>query len=487
MQFNSIPASNIAAVYPAVIGGGGNPLGLNTTLFVNEAVYPNYEYFSNTLVGQHYGLESDVYKFATVYFNGFNGATTRPNSLFIATYNSDEYPATIIGGDITGTSIADLKLINGSLNIVVDGVSKNVTVDLSTANSYSDAAALIGTALTLTCVYQSTTKGFVIQSGTTGEGSTISFATGTVADKLKLTQDTGAILNNHTTQDTPETAALSAIQFSSNFVNFTYANGVFDDDALKAFATWITQQNSRFKLYTWGLDPVALGQSGASFGEWAKENTSGVVPIYGTFDKAAFFCGVSGSINYQEANGRTTTAFRSQDGLVPDVTNEADAETLVKNGYSFYGAWATANDRFQFAGNGSVTGQYKWIDNFDFQVFLRTQLQLAYMNMFQAQKTIPYNDQGIATVRAYSQDPIDQGINFGGIRAGVNLSNAQKFQVNQEAGFDAASQLFAQGWALSITLPDSQTRVARESFIIKLFYTDGSSMQRLEMTATNVQ
>ncbi|WMC00435.1 tail sheath protein [Acinetobacter phage Ab65] len=57
MQFNSIPASNIAAVYPAVIGGGGNPLGLNTTLFVNEAVYPNYEYFSNTLVGQHYGLE----------------------------------------------------------------------------------------------------------------------------------------------------------------------------------------------------------------------------------------------------------------------------------------------------------------------------------------------------------------------------------------------------------------------------------------------
>ncbi|WP_236266437.1 DUF3383 family protein, partial [Escherichia coli] len=113
----------------------------------------------------------------------------------------------------------------------------------------------------------------------------------------------------------PETAALNAIQFSSNFVNFTYANGVFDDDALKAFATWITQQNSRFKLYTWGLDPVALGQSGASFGEWAKENTSGVVPIYGTFDKAAFFCGVSGSINYQEANGRTTTAFRSQDGL----------------------------------------------------------------------------------------------------------------------------------------------------------------------------
>ncbi|WP_236516241.1 DUF3383 family protein, partial [Escherichia coli] len=159
-----------------------------------------------------YGLESPIYKFATVYFNGFTNATTRPNSLFITKYNLANVAASLIGGDITSTTIANLKLINGTLTIVVDGVSKNVTVDLSTANSYSDAAALIGTALTLTCVYQSQTKGFVIQSGTTGEGTTISFATGTVADKLKLTQDTGAILNNHTTKDTPETAALNAIQ-----------------------------------------------------------------------------------------------------------------------------------------------------------------------------------------------------------------------------------------------------------------------------------
>lgn len=151
-------------------------------------------------------------------------------------------------------------------------------------------------------------------------------------------------------------------------------------------------------------------------------------PVYGTFDKVALLCAVSGSINYQEENGRTTTMFRRQDGLVADVTNEADAETLTKNGYSFYGAWATANDRFQFIGNGAVSGDYKWIDNFDFQVFLRMQLQLAFVNMFQNQKLIPYNEQGIDTVRAYAQDPINQGINFGGIQAGVTLSNAQKFQ-----------------------------------------------------------
>lgn len=487
MQFNSIPASNIAAIYPAVIGGGGNPLGLNTNLFVQDAVYPNYEYFSADLVGQHYGLNSDIHNFAIVYFNGFEGATTRPNSLFISAYNTADIAASITGGDISTTSIANLKLISGSLSIVVDGVSKNVTIDLSTANSYSDAATLIGTALTLSCVYQSVTKSFVIESGTVGDGSTISFASNSTAAALKLTEETGAILNNHTVADTPTTAAANALAFSQNFVNFTYEESVFDDDSLKAFATWVTQQNDRFKLYAWGIDPIALGQSGNSFGEWTAENTSGVTPIYGGFDKAAFYCAVSGSVNYAEANGRTTTMFRTQAGLVAEVTSLADAETLKANGYSFYGAWATVNNRFQFAGIGNVTGKFKWIDNFDFQVFLNTQFQLAAMNMFLSQNTIPYNSDGVSILRAYLQDPIDQGIAFGGIRAGVELSNAQKFQVNQEAGFDAASQLFTKGWALSITVPNSQLRVERESFIIKFFYTDGSSMQRLEMTSTNVQ
>lgn len=486
MQFNSIPASNVAAIYPAAIGGGGNPLGLNTTLFVQEALFSNYEYFSADLVGQHYGLDSSVHNFAIVYFNGFEGATTRPNSLFIATFNSDEAAATITGGDVSALKIEQLKAITGSLSITVDGSLKTGTIDLSTAESFSDAAQLIGTALTLTCIYQSQTKSFVIQSATTGTTSSISFAQGDTATALKLTEATGAVLNNHTQVDTATTAMQNALRFSQNFVNITHSWQLVDDQK-KEFATWVTQQNDRFKLYTWGLDPVALGQSGASFGEWAMENTSGVTPIYGTLDKSAFFCGVSGSINYEEANGRTTTMFRNQSGLVADVTNLADAETLKKNGYSFYGAWATANDRFQFAGVGAVSGKFKWIDNFDFQVFLNSQFQLASVNMFVAMPSIPFNDFGVSTLRAWLGDPIEQGINFGGIRAGVSLSNAQKFQVNQEAGFDAASLLFTQGWALSITLPSSQVRVARESFIIKFFYTDGSSMQKLEMTSTNVQ
>lgn len=487
MQFKSIPASNIAAIYPAVIGGGGNPLGLNTTLINAHSVYPNYQYFSDELVGQHYGLESDIHKFAITYFKGFDGASTRPDSLFISKFNPIDGAASLVGGDVSALNEDQIKAIKGTLSMTIDGVEKSGNIDLSTVSTLSDAAVAIAAVFEIQCTYEAPTKSFSIVSSTLGVSSSLSFASGTAAAALKLTKETGAILDNDTVKDTATSVAQRALSFSKNFVNFTYAPMTFEDEMVKSFASWVTAQENRYGFVTWGIDPIALGQSGASFGEWAKENTEGVLPVYGTLDKAAFACSIAASVNYAETNGRTTTMFRSQTGLEPDVTNEADAETLKKNGYSFYGAWATANQRFQFMGNGAVTGKFKWADNFYFQAFLNSQFQLASMNMFAAVRQIVYSDQGVNTLRNYLQDPIDQGVNFGGIRAGVELSNAQKSQVNTEAGFDAASQLFTQGWALSITVPNSQVRAERESFIIKFFYTDGSSMQRLEMTSTNVQ
>lgn len=490
MQFNSIPASNIAAIYPAVIGGGGNPLGLNTTLLVASAIYPNYEYSNADTVGQHYGLNSDVHNFAIVYFKAFEGATTRPNSLFISGYNKEDVEAKLIGGNVSTLTIAQLQAITGTLSIVVDGVEKSGTIDLSAATSFSNAANLIGTALDMgigDVYFDSKIQAFIISSSSTGAASTISFASGTAADKLMLTQATGALINNDTAIDTGASAAKRALRFSRNFVNFTYAPETMGEEDIKDLATWVTQQNSNFKLYTWGLDPLALSQSGTSFGEWALENTEGVSPIYGSFDKAAFFCGVSASINYNERNGRQTTMFRTQAGLVAEVTDEQDAATLAKNGYSFYGAWATANNRFQMAGIGSVTGKFKWIDNFDFQVFLNSQFQLSFVNMLRANGVTSYTDEGIARVRAYAQDTVNQGINFGGIVAGVTLDESQRLQVNQEAYEGAADLLETQGWVLYVALPNAQTRTERKSFIIKFFYTDGSAMQKLEMSSINVQ
>ena len=491
-MFKSIPASHIASVFPAVLSAGGNPLGLNTNVLDDNAIYPNFEYTSATLVGDHFGTSSDEYKFATVYFNGYKGATTRPNSLFITRHNAVARSAQLIGGSVRNVTIAQLQAItDGALEVYIDGDGKQATpIDFSGVNSFSDAAVVLSDALSATVEYNAQMKVFIIKSSTTGEGSTVSYATAGlgVAELLNLTQEKGALADNDTLADTIEDVTTRMLAYTSNFATITYIGDSFSDAKLKELALWSTAQQSRFHFVTYGVDPLATTpNNSASFGAWAMENTAGVTPVYGTLDKAAFFCSIDASVNYEEANGRTTSAFRSQDGLEPEVTDQATADALVSNGYSYYGAWATANDRFKMAGNGQVSGDFKWIDNYMFAVFLNSQFQLASVENLSNYKSIPYNADGVAIRRAVLQDPIDQGVNFGGIRAGVILTEQQKNIINNEAGFDAASQIFTKGWALSIQLPSAQARANREPFIEKFFYTDGSSLQRIELTSTNVQ
>jgi hypothetical protein len=486
-MFKSIPASNIAAVYPDVLGAGGNPLGLNTNVASDIAIYPSYEYTTASLVGQHFGLTSDEHKFAVVYFNGYTGASTRPQSLYFTKYNSNDVAAALIGGAV-GLTLEQLKAVSGTLSVTIDGVVKSGTIDLSTATSFSNAADIIETALSIEFIYQASIKSFMSRSLTMGSASSISYFTGTAADELGLTEAKGAITVNDTAKDTPQTLANRMLSYASNFAVITRIGQSFDDAFDREFATWNSQQNGRYAYLTYDLDPLAIvPNNDSSFGAWAVANTSGVLPIYGTLDKLGIACGYAASLNFSEFNGRTTFAFRSQSGLIADVTSEDDANALVSNGYSFYGAWATANDRFQMLGNGAVTGEFKWFDNYLFQIFLNSQLQLAYMNMVQNYNSIPYNNDGVEIVRATCQDPINQGINFGGIRAGVELTSQQRDVINRATGYDASSQLLTRGWALYVALPDAQVRAQRGSFIIKLYYTDGSSLQRIEMTSTNVQ
>lgn len=494
-MFKSIPASNIAAIYPAVLGAGGNPLGLNANLLSPTALYASNEYFSADSVSSAFGQTSDESTFATVYFNGYTGASTRPDSLFITRYDGSDYASRLISSSLVGITLEDLKAFTGGITLSIDGVSTTSSaVDLSTATSFSNAAQIIGTALDsdgtkLQVTYSSTLNAFVFLTVSKGESSTISFATGTLAELLRITQDTGAYQENGGLASTGASLLKRMTAYASNFATVSYVDSLMTLDLKKDIAKVLSAQNGRYWFVAYDTDPQSTTpNSPTSFGGWVIENAlNGITPIFGGITEAALACGYGASVNYEEFNGRTTMAFRSQDGIAATVTDEQTAEALVSNGYSFYGAWATANDRFIMLGNGAVSGDYKWVDNYLFQVFLNSQFQLAYVNMLKNYKSIPYNTDGEAIIRATCQDPIDQGVNFGGIRSGIELTNQQKDLINREFGTDVSGQLYAKGWALYVQMPSAQARANRESPIIKFFYTDGSSIQRIEMTSTNVQ
>lgn len=486
----SIPASDIVNILPAALGTGGNSLSLNTAVFTTATKFPVKEYFDAASVGDDFGVTSNAYNWAVNYFNGFTGSTIKPSSLFIAQYNEADKSALLVGRSLRSVTLEEIKAINGTLSITIDGVLKSGSVDLSTATSFSNAAELISTALTVLAEFDTQLQAFTIESVALGAAASISFATGTAADALGLSQNGGATVNNATVTDTATTAMNRVTEYTLNFAVVSHLNeAAFDTDWQKLIAQWVTQQNHRYWLIAYAEEPTALiANNDVCFGAWVTANNiADITPVYGKQEHGAFLCGSIASIDFTETNGRVTMDFRNQSGITASVTSLADAKALESNGYAYYGAWATANDRFQFLRNSIVSGEFAWADTYAFQLWMNAQFQLNGIVGLQQYKALPYNSTGKAKYRTMFQDTINQGIAFGGIVAGVALSEQQKAVIISETGSqEAPMQIMTQGWFMYVGDATAQVRGQRGPFPAKFYYADGGSVQSINMTSTAV-
>jgi hypothetical protein len=494
----SIPASQLVNVVPGVLGAGGSPLALNSVFLTNNSSIPigTVQSFATLAdVQAWFGPSSTEAALAAVYFNGFDGASLLPGLLYFAQYAAANVGAYLRSGSLASMTLAQLQALSGTLVTVVNGVSStSLAINLAGATSFSNAAALIQTGIqggtpssTATVTYDAQLAAFVIRSSTTGTGSTIAFATGTLAAGIKLQAAQGAVLSQGALASTPSGILTTVTGVTLNWACLTTVfEPVVADKVL--FAQAIDALGQRFVYVGWdtangptaAVDPTSFAALTAAL--------NGRVAIWGTADKAAFFCGATAAINFDQTNGRITYAYKSQSGLTPDVTNATVANNLIANGYNFYGAYATANDQFQFLQNGSISGTWKWADNYVNQIKLNSDLQLAFVTLLNQVKSVPYVTRGYDLLRAAALDPITSALNFGSIVAGVTLSASQKAQINTAAGgVDISTTLQSRGWYLLIQDAAPATRALRNSPPMTLWYTDGGSVQKINLASIDVQ
>lgn len=494
----TIAASEIVQVNPNVLSSGGNPLSMNSIFLTQSQRIPLgqvAEFSAFEDVQDFFGPTSDEATMAGIYFNGFNGATVLPGSLYFSQYNVNAVAAYIRGGSLAGMTLAELQAINATLSVTVDGTPYSGTVDLSTATSFTAAAQLIALALDpsapygLTVAWDSQLSRFFVYSATTGAASTITFGSDAAATSLGLTEATGAILSAGADAGTPA-GIFSTIQTVTQ--NWALFMTVWepDTDGKLEFAEWVQTQGQRYAYVAWDSDPTVIaGASSASFGaQVLAAEMDGVFAVYDPDgSKAAFVCGITASIDFARVNGRITYAFKSQSGLTADVHSATEAAYAKDNGYNYYADYATANDQFVFLQDGSVAGKWNWFDSYVNQIYLNNALQLAYMDYLSQALSVPYNTTGYSQLRAVALDPILAAVNFGSIRAGVTLSNSQKAQVNSSAGANISDTLYTAGWYLGIRDPGAVVRGQRGSPVMILFYMDGGSVQKIVISSTNVQ
>ena len=109
------------------------------------------------------------------------------------------------------------------------------------------------------------------------------------------------------------------------------------------------------------------------------------------------------------------------------------------------------------------------------------------MLLLKSVNSIPYNQQGYTLIRAALLDPILAAVNFGAIRAGVTLSQAQIAEVNNQAGVTIDTILSTRGWYLQVLDASPQVRQARGSPPCTLWYMDGQSIQKISLNTVLLQ
>lgn len=352
--------------------------------------------------------------------------------------------------------------------------------------------------------YDSISGAFWIFSATTGATSTITFAGGAIAASLLLTQATGASLSQGAVADTPAGRMNAVIAITQDWASFmTDWEGT--DTEKEGFATWNNSQNNSYVYEMWETNivdtetgvppsaPVTMINNGNFSGIDMIWTNSSVTTLPG--EKAAFQMGTTASIDFTETNGRITFAFKGQTGLLPDVVDATVADNLAGdpqtgdygNGMNFYGDYTTRNQAFVWWQRGLISGPFRWKDSYVNQIWLNSQLQLALMVLLQNVKSIPYNASGYSLIEAAVGDVITAALNFGAISPGVPLSQAQAAEVNQAAGTQIDNILSTTGWYLQILPASAQTRAARGSPPCTFWYSDGGSVQAIQLASILIQ
>jgi Protein of unknown function (DUF3383) len=394
-----------------------------------------------------------------------------------------------VGQVVTGTGLTANTYI-ASLGTGTGGAG-TYNLSISATTESSEAVQAFSPAVT----YDSLTGAFFIFSGSTGVNSSMSFGTGTLATNLLLTSTTGATLSQGAAPATPAAFMASIVAQNANWKTFSHdfnmdvQGGITNRLALSQFNAL---QNNAYLYVTFdsdlgpttqSTDPTSLAQAiiTAGFGgtsiNWEPSNL-------GT---AAFVMGAAASLDFTQTDGRTTFKYLSQSGLTPGVTALSVYNNLTSNGYNTYGAYGEGGDTDQWYANGTVSGQYNFLDSYVIQLALNSSFVIAIKNLFRSAGTIPYNAAGRTQIAAGLSATIQQFLAFGAYVPGVQLSPTQISQVNNLAGgMNIANTLMNQGWYLLVGVATAAQRQARQSPPCTFLYVDGQSVQSLTIQSLAV-
>ncbi|MEQ9910989.1 DUF3383 domain-containing protein [Pectobacterium polaris] len=492
---STIPLSRDFKITPSTVNAAGTALDVYGLLLSDSELLPVgkvSEFTSASDVGLAFGTTSKEFLAASIYMSGYDNSTVRPGAVLFGRLALSAVAGWLLSGSFRGVKISALQTINGTITLTVDGTPvTSAAIDLSAVTSFSDAAVAIATAIgsSVTVEWLPIQSRFIIRSATTGDESNVSHAqVNDTATALKLTSDTAATTSSGSAATSITDTMSVIVNQNQNWV-LTSSLVELTDAQKTELCAWVSASDNRYGyVYHDTSEAPTVANNAATFQQSVvvENGFENVLAIYGTYLYAVLALAYSASLNFSRTNGRVSYKFRAFAGIAPNVSDNATAAALESNGYNFYGSYSQNRTMKQYVSNGAITGKYLWLDSFISQVWINANLISAFANLFTNNASYAFNAAGYASVSAAVIDVAQNAKNFGAIRAGVTLDQAQINIVNDAVGADVSSVLFTEGWYFYIPTQTGASRTERSLDGAIFYYVDGQLIQSINMTSTNI-
>lgn len=463
---------------------------LPTLLITQEASVPVDEitYYTSLATLKEVFKSGGVVDFATEYFGFTSKNATKADYLGVFNYSPIATAGILRGA--TAPALAEIKKLNGKFGLSIDGAKAvDITADLSGATDFTNAAELLQTAIRATTtggykaaevVFDSTTSGFIIKSGTKGTASSVSPLTAPTSGT-----DISASLGLSTAEGASAIAGRAALTFAEALDKISLANGnsyvittdfTLTDDELLTFAKWLNASNMRYLgVYSdkslLEKDTTALqAYNGLLLDYKLGDNQNAIVSAY------------LSSIDTSKANSNVNIAFNDMSVFANQaVTSESVYNTLGQKRLNAPCKFGILGQDDTIYMDGSICGTLTDSVNVYFgESVLNFNTQIQLYNMFKSAKIIGSRDtQSQNTINGYVAEVMEDAVAGGYIARGAELTTTEKSVLVQTFTSDDMDGIYNQIQKFGYYFAITDINVAKREISITRAYTANTPLKKL--------
>lgn len=475
MSNQGVPVQNVINVSVNITPVGAQFANFDTLLMLGasdviDTLQRFRVYTSINGVAADFGTTTPEYKAAIQFF----GQTPQPTLLYIGRWAFTATSGRNSGGplSINQQALSNWTTItNGGLHITIDGgASTNYTgLNFSGATTLQGVAAIIDTAISgATVTWNPSTENFIIESSSTGTGSTVSYATapsaGTdISAQLMWTSGPGTLING-IAAETPLAAVTLFDSLTLSWYGLMFADNTDLNDNQRTQVAAYIEAAANPHLYLTRTNNTAALVSGdtTSLGYSLKQlkyNRTGTFWTNDSQTAPAALYGVGFTVDLDAANSEYTLMWKELVGVVPDALTGPQAFALDANNYTYYPLF---NNGVGVVKNGIMASGvfFDEMQGIDWQV---NRIQTDVFNLMLEVPKIPQTDAGMHQLLTAITGALDAGVSNGLI--GPGTWNAGGFGTLKTGDFLASGYYV---YAPPLSTQSQNDRAARKSVPIQI-------------------